>query len=113
MPAIELCWGCVQRASLPELIRLAGQQGFATITITPSSYEEALTRGWTGAALRSLLAHSGVRVSYLDGLRSILPGFSTGGGPNEAGASEETCFAIADALAIPAINVVHFGGDPS
>ncbi len=44
-------------------------------------------------------------IGYIDGLSSPLPG-------TPQGATEDACFAIADALGTHAINVVHLGGPP-
>jgi sugar phosphate isomerase/epimerase len=92
----------VRQASLPELIDLAGANGFATTTTTTRLYERA---GISDAELRGRLDQAGVGIGYIDGLSSPLPG-------TPLGASEDECFAMADALRTNAVNVVHLGGPP-
>jgi sugar phosphate isomerase/epimerase len=99
---VELCCMTVRQASLPELISLAGEQGFGTLTATPHLIERA---GTELATLRAQADGAGVSFGYIDGLASPLPG-------TPGGVSEERCFALAEGLGAPAINLVHFGGSP-
>jgi sugar phosphate isomerase/epimerase len=99
---LELCCMTVRQASLPELIDLAAANGFRSTTTTTRLYERA---GATDAELRSRLDGAGVRIGYIDGLSSPLPG-------TPDGATEEACFDMADALGTHAVNVVHFRGPP-
>jgi sugar phosphate isomerase/epimerase len=99
---LELCCMTVRQASLPELIGLAAANGFTSTTTTTRLYERA---GVTDAELRTRLDDAGVRIGYIDGLSSPLPG-------TPDGASEQTCFDMADALGTSAVNVVHFRGPP-
>jgi sugar phosphate isomerase/epimerase len=97
---LELCCMTVRQASLPELIDLAGQQGFGSVTATPFLIERA---GVDLDELRQRSLDSGVVIGYIDGLCSPLPG-------TPEGVTEERCFALAEGLGAPAVNVVHFGG---
>ena len=90
----------VRQATLPELISVAGQQGFDTLTATPHLIERA---GVEITALRARCDDAGVAIGYIDGLCSPLPG-------TPAGVTEERCFALAEGLGAPAINVVHLDG---
>jgi sugar phosphate isomerase/epimerase len=98
----ELCCMTVRQASLPELIDLAAANGFTSTTTTTRLYERADV---ADAELRSRLDSAGVRIGYIDGLSSPLPG-------TPEGASEQACFDMAEALGTSAINVVHFRGPP-
>jgi sugar phosphate isomerase/epimerase len=92
----------VRQAPLPELISLAGQQGFDTLTATPHLIERC---GTELATLRAQADDAGVGFGYIDGLSSPLPG-------TPGGVSEQRCFDLAEGLGAPAINVVHLGGPP-
>jgi len=92
----------VRQASLPELIDLAAANGFTSTTTTTRLYDRA---GVSDAELRSRLDGAGVRIGYIDGLSSPLPG-------TPEGATEQACFDMADALGTSAVNVVHFRGGP-
>ena len=92
----------VRQASLPELISVAALQGFDTLTATPHLIERA---GMEIADLRAQCDDAGVTMGYIDGLCSPLPG-------TPAGVTEERCFALAEGLGAPAINVVHLDGPP-
>jgi sugar phosphate isomerase/epimerase len=99
---VELCCMTVRQASLPELIGLAARQGFDTLTATARLIERA-DLPW--AVLRQQCDDAGVALGYVDGLSSPLPG-------TPEGVTEERCFAMAEGLGAPAINVVHLGGPP-
>ena len=92
----------VRQASLPELIDLAAANGFTSTTTTTRLYERA---GVSDTELRRRLDDAGVRIGYIDGLTSPLPG-------TPEGATEAACFDMADALGTAVINVVHFRGAP-
>jgi sugar phosphate isomerase/epimerase len=92
----------VRQAALPELISVAGRQGFDMLTATPHLIERA---GVEITALRAQCEDAGVTIGYIDGLCSPLPG-------TPAGVTEERCFALAEGLGAPAINVVHLDGPP-
>ena len=78
----------VRQASLPELIDLAAANGFTSTTTTTRLYERA---GVSDTELRRRLDDAGVRIGYIDGLTSPLPG-------TPEGATEAAGFDMADAL---------------
>jgi sugar phosphate isomerase/epimerase len=106
-PDLELCCMSVRQATFAELIALAGAHGFAAVTTTPWLYKRA---GVADTDLRRLLDDHGVRVTYVDGLITALPGTPP---PHPADASEEDCYRIAEALGAAAVNVVHINGSPT
>jgi len=93
----------VRQASLPELILLAADQGFDTLTTTAALVDQA---GVSLEELRKRCEDSGVAIGYIDGLHSPLPETPTG-------VSEERCYEIAEGLGAPAINAVHLRGPSS
>jgi sugar phosphate isomerase/epimerase len=99
---LELCFMTVRQASLAELVDAAGRHGFRRITLSPRAFVKS---GLTAAELRLRLDDAGVTVGYIDGLSSPLPG-------TPGGIGEDDCFALADSVGAPAINVVHYGGPP-
>jgi sugar phosphate isomerase/epimerase len=101
-PPLELCCMTVRQATLPELIAVAGHAGFDSLTATPFLVAKA---GMPPADLRRRCDDAGVMIGYIDGLCSPLPG-------TPEGVTEERCFAMAEDLGAPAVNVVHFGGHP-
>jgi sugar phosphate isomerase/epimerase len=103
---LELCCMTVRQAALPELIAVGGSAGFAAVTTTPWLYDAA---GVTDRELRRLLDEHGVRVTYIDGLITALPGTPA----HRGAASEDDCYRIAAALGAGAINVVHIDGSPT
>ncbi|MFI5041170.1 MAG: sugar phosphate isomerase/epimerase family protein [Acidimicrobiales bacterium] len=104
---LELCCMTVRQATLPQLIDVASEHGFAAVTTTPMLYARA---GIADRELRRLLDARGVRVTYIDGLITALPGTPP---PSGAEASEEDCYRMAAALGAAAINVVHINGSPT
>jgi sugar phosphate isomerase/epimerase len=114
----SLCWGTVMGTSLRQLIRIAAEAGFSAVTITPQLYFDALQSGASEAEILRWLHDAGVKVSLLDPLMSALPGSPE---PASVGptfralfeATEEDCFRVAEALAIPCINVAHFQASPA
>jgi sugar phosphate isomerase/epimerase len=115
---ISLCWGTVMGTPLQDLIPIAAEAGFAGVTITPQHYFDARRAGATDVELTRRLDRSGLRVSLLDPLMSVLPGSPE---PSSVGprfralfeATEEDCFRVADALGIPCINVAHYLASPA
>lgn len=103
---LELCCMTVRQASLVELIDVAAAAGFGAITTTPWLFDET---GVPQTAIRRRLERQGIRVTYVDGLVSALPGVERRPGM----ASEDDCFRIAEILGAEAINVVHVGGVPT
>jgi sugar phosphate isomerase/epimerase len=101
-PPLELCCMTVRQATLPELIAVAVGAGFDSLTATPFLVAKACP---PLADLRRRCDDAGVTIGYIDGLCSPLPG-------TPEGVTEERCFAMAEGLGAPAVNVVHFGGHP-
>jgi len=97
----------VRQASLSELISVAGEHGFAAVTTTPWLYAAA---GVSDRELRRLLDAHGVRVTYIDGLITALPGTPP---PRPGAATEEDCYRMAAAVGASAVNVVHIDGSPT
>jgi sugar phosphate isomerase/epimerase len=104
---LELCCMTVRQAALPALIAVASEHGFGAVTTTPWLYDAA---GVSDRDLRRLLDDTGVRVTYIDGLITALPGTPP---PRPGAATEEECFRMAGALGATAVNVVHIGGVPT
>ncbi len=104
---LELCCMTVRQAALPALIAVASEHGFGAVTTTPWLYDAA---GVSDRDLRRLLDDTGVRVTYIDGLITALPGTPP---PRPGAATEEECFRMAVALGAGAVNVVHIGGVPT
>ena len=115
---ISLCWGTVMGTPLRQLIATAAEAGFAGVTITPQLYFEARQAGASDTEVRRWLDDSGMKVTLLDPLMSVLPGSPE---PSSVGptfralfeATEQDCFQVAEALAIPCINVAHFQASPA
>jgi sugar phosphate isomerase/epimerase len=103
---------------LRRLIRIAAEAGFGAVSITPQLYSDARQSGASDAEIVRWLDDSGVKVTLLDPLMSVLPGSPD---PSSVGptfralfrATEEDCFRVAEALAIPCINVAHFQATPA
>lgn len=110
-----LCWGSLRQASLVELISVAGDNGFAAITVSPALYAGARAAGVTDGELRGRLRDAGIRVSTIDPLIRGLPGIPD---LKDIPADlrmffefcEDDCFRAAEALGATAINVAHFLG---
>jgi sugar phosphate isomerase/epimerase len=111
--SLGLWWGTAEGVGLPELIEVAAGTGYGTISLSPSMYFEALSRGYTDADLRARLEDSGVVVGVVDPLIRGLPGSPD---PAEVGPrfrstfehDEADCYRVAEALAAPAVNLAHF-----
>ncbi len=119
----EVGLGCANllKATLPELIEVAGRAGFRRMTGRPYAFAQALETGWTEAALQRRLADSGMEVTMIDAIGLVLPGtpsvhaFDAGvrarlppdllDPPDEA-----MCFRAATALGASIVNLVHYMG---
>jgi sugar phosphate isomerase/epimerase len=125
LPTIELCSGTVPHAGLLEIIEIAAQSGFASISLNPQFYEGARTAGASDQDLRARLADAGVRVNYLDGLCSVMPGvpreehelahLANFVGRDVRGVFAPTLddyFRAGEALESRTFNVTHFSGNP-
>jgi len=120
---LELCWGTVRQADLAELIGVAAGAGFQAITVGTDLVAKS---GLGAAELRSRLNDTGVRISNLDALISVLPGMPTPEFVDKTYGSygtgldvrkgftttEDEFYRIAEATGGDSINLVHFGGDP-
>jgi hypothetical protein len=49
---VSLCWGTMMRATLPDLVDVAGSTGFDAVSITPAMYADALASGMSVADMR-------------------------------------------------------------
>lgn len=113
MSELELWCSTMRRADLVQLAEAAGGAGFGAITSTPRLFASAPL---TGAALRRHIEACGVRVSWIDGLCTALPGTPPASrspgfaGPHDA--SFDDCVRIAHDLGAEGINLVHIGGTP-
>ncbi len=115
---IGLCWGTLQNASLTELIEAAGRHGFPTLSIRPDAVRTCLEAGTSAAGLRQHLADAGVRVRVIDALAAGMPGMAAATAAARAAGhqgpiDEDTCFAVADIVGSPMVNISLFGGDPA
>jgi sugar phosphate isomerase/epimerase len=100
---LELWSYTFRRSNLVELAAAAGAAGFACVTTTPSLFVRS---GGHDADLHARVADHGVRVTFIDGLCTALPG--TNLPPGEA--TIDDCIAMAHATGAGAINVVHATG---
>jgi sugar phosphate isomerase/epimerase len=103
---LELWSYTFRRANLPDLAAAAARAGFAAVTSTPLLFERS---GGHGADLRTKIEDAGVRVTYIDGLCTALPGVDLP--PEEP--STDDCIRMAHALGAGAINLVHANGAPT
>lgn len=94
-----------RRSNLVELAAAAGAAGFDCVTLTTRLFERS---GGDAADLRARVEDHGVRVTFVDGLATALPG--TDLPPGEA--SIDDCVHIAHTTGAGAINVVHMTGRP-
>jgi len=112
---VSLCWGTMMRATLPDLVDVAGSSGFDAVSITPAMYADALASGMSVGDMRQRCSDAGVQVSLIDPLMSALPGSPD---PAEAGGrfgalfsyGEDDCYRIAEALDVGTVNVAHYMG---
>ncbi len=121
LPPIGLGGANLLKASLPEFIEIAARHRFASISVRPWAFGEALRRGATAAGLRKLLADAGVTVTLIDGLSSGLPGMpdpASMDGETRARMppdvleppGEELCFRTAGELGAGMLNVAAYRG---
>ncbi len=71
MTELELWSDTFRNAGLPELARAAAGAGFAAVTVTPALFVRS---GGDAAHLRARVEDVGMRVTFVDGLCSALPG---------------------------------------
>ncbi len=112
---VSLCWGTMMRATLSDLVAVAGSAGFDAVSITPAMYADALASGMSVGDIRRRCSDAGVEVSLIDPLMSALPGSPD---PASAGGrfgalfryGEDDCYRIAEALDVGTVNVAHYMG---
>ena len=122
-PELEMAYATVRQASFSELAEVAAAVGVEAIS-TNMEFREGSRLG--DADIRSFLADLGVRVSYIDGFGSPLPGMPTGAALEtyrnfgDRGdvtrvftTPEDEFYRAAEALGADSLNLVHFGGDPA
>lgn len=103
---LELWSYTFRHSTLPELAAAAADAGFAAVTLTPELFHRS---GGDGARLQTQVEDLGVRVTFVDGLCTALPG--TDLPPGEA--TIDDCIHIAHETGARAINLVHVGGVPT
>jgi len=113
---IGLCWGTVYKAGLIEMIEAAARHHFPTLSFPPALYSYALEAGHDAASLRKRLRDAGTRVRVADAISGGLPGAAKGpvtfAGMTMPRPDEKACFAMAEALEVPIVNLAHYGADP-
>jgi sugar phosphate isomerase/epimerase len=109
---LELWSYTFRRTKLADLATAAAAAGFDAVTTTPDLYVRS---GGDTADLRARITDAGVRVTFVDGLCTALPGTppaTPGDGsyrtPHEA--TLDDCIRIALATGADGINLVHIGG---
>ena len=114
-PGIELCWGTIERAGLAELVDLASEAGFDSVTVTPDMFGRLGDR--EARSLRRRLDDGAVVVNVIDALMGGLPGSPDSSDVDarfrrsfEYRAAE--CLDVAVHLNAPILNVAHFLGSP-
>ena len=110
---IGICWGTLHRANLPELIEAAARHGFTTLSFPPSLYADCLSAGFSPETILSKMRDAGVRLTVADCISAGLPGMPATpisfDGKLLPRPGEAECFAMAEALAAPLVNISHFG----
>ncbi|MDG2002904.1 MAG: sugar phosphate isomerase/epimerase [Novosphingobium sp.] len=124
MEAPQVGLGCATlfAAGLVDLIEVAARHQFATITVRPASFLDAIGSGESEQGLRRRLGDAGIAVRVIDGLSRALPGEwlldpddpKLSHLPREVfnPPSEEDCLRAAEALEAPLLSVAHFGHAP-
>jgi sugar phosphate isomerase/epimerase len=103
---LELWSYTFRRSNLVELAAAAAAAGFACVTTTPQLFVRSVA---AAPDLRASIEDHGVRVTFVDGLCTALPG--TDLPPGEP--TVDDCIDIAHAVGAGAINVVHATGVPT
>ena len=109
---LELWSYTFRHVLLPELATAAANAGFDAVTLTPDLFVRS---GGDAADLRARVEDTGMRVTFVDGLCTALPGTPpaapgdrTFTHPHEA--TLEDCIHIALATGAGAVNLVHIAG---
>lgn len=112
---IGLCWGTVYRASMIEMIEVAGRHGFPTLSFPPALYRDCLASGIDAKAMRRRLADAATRVTVVDCISKGLPGMPDDpisfDGKLMPRPGEASCYAMAEDLEAPIVNLAHHGAD--
>lgn len=108
-PRLELNWGTVRTASVPELFAAAATTGCELVTMSMPFYQASLNRGITEADMLAAQRDTGVAVGYLDNAIHGLPGVP----PEAPGFTEAEAFRFAEAFGIRMLNITHYLGDPT
>lgn len=110
---VGLCWGTVYRATLPEMIEAAARHGFPTLSFPPALYLDCLNQGIDARTLRKQLADAGTRVRVVDCISKGLPGMPDDpisfDGKLMPRPDEASCYAMAEDLEAPVVNIAHYG----
>ncbi|MDT7580787.1 MAG: hypothetical protein QOK35_2051 [Pseudonocardiales bacterium] len=106
MTELELWSYTFRRSNLVELAAAGAAAGFACVTTTPALYTRSVSEF---DDLRARVEEQGVRVTFIDGLCTALPGTSLP--PGEP--TIDDCIAMAHAIGAGAINLVHATGVPT
>ncbi len=106
MADLELWSYTYRKATLPDLAAAAARAGFACVTLTPALFGRS---GGDAANLRARVEDVGMRVTFVDGLCTALPG--TNLPPGEP--TIDDCVHIAHATGATGINLVHATGGPT
>ena len=113
---IGLCWGTLHQATLPELIEAAARHHFVTLSFPPYLYADCLSAGMTPQSVLRRMRDAGVRLTVADCISAGLPGMPDTpipfGGKKLPRPGEAECFAMAEALEAPLVNISHFGAGP-
>lgn len=105
-PGIGLCYGSLREVSAPELVRIAGANGFSGIMLPP--FPQATPEEIDG--FRALLRAHGIRRVVLDGVMAQLPRCAFAA---EQGWTAEQHFVVAERFGVNCFNVPHYRGDPA
>lgn len=108
-PRLELNWGTVRKASVPELFTAAADSGCELVTLSMPFFQASLNRGIEESAMLAAQRDTGVAVGYLDNAIHGLPGVPDGA----PGFSEAEAFRLAEAFGVRTLNITHYQGDPT
>jgi sugar phosphate isomerase/epimerase len=101
---LELWSFTFRKSTLPELAAAAGAAGFDAVTLTPELFVRS---GGDAARLKAQVEDLGLRVTFVDGLVTALPGTPL---VDSDEPTIDDCIHIAHSTGAGAINLVHVGG---